>query len=132
MVEYWKKCLNKYADFNGRARRSEYWYFGLMNFLIVLGAYAIAIALAFVTRSAIISIIMLVVIGLYSLATIIPNLAVLVRRLHDTGKSGAWFFISFVPLIGGIWLLVLMCTDSQPGANDYGTNPKEINTDLSK
>ena len=61
---------------------------------------------------------------LYTLAIIIPSLAVAVRRLHDTGKSGWWIFISLIPLIGGIWLLVLLVTDSQPGENQYGPSPK--------
>ena len=63
---------------------------------------------------------------LYTLAVLIPGLAVLVRRLHDVGKSGWWFFIELIPLIGGIWLLLLLVTDSNPGENKYGPNPKEI------
>ena len=62
--------------------------------------------------------------GLWSLAIFIPNLAVIVRRLHDQGKSGWWFFISFVPFIGGIWLLILYLTDGTPGPNQYGPDPK--------
>jgi uncharacterized membrane protein YhaH (DUF805 family) len=62
--------------------------------------------------------------GLYSLAIFIPNLAVIVRRLHDQDKSGWWFFISFVPLIGGIWLLILYLTDGTPGPNRFGPDPK--------
>jgi uncharacterized membrane protein YhaH (DUF805 family) len=58
------------------------------------------------------------------LAVLVPSLAVMIRRLHDIGKSGWWFFISFIPLIGSIWLLVLLVTDSQPGENQYGPNPK--------
>lgn len=61
----------------------------------------------------------------YLAATFIPTLAVTARRLHDMGKSGTWFFVYFVPLIGGIWLLVLLFTDSQPGMNKWGYNPKE-------
>jgi uncharacterized membrane protein YhaH (DUF805 family) len=64
-------------------------------------------------------------IGLYALAIILPALAVAVRRLHDIGKSGWWLFITFVPLVGSIWYLVLLATDSQPGENEYGPNPKE-------
>ncbi|MFN3568205.1 MAG: DUF805 domain-containing protein [Caldimicrobium sp.] len=62
----------------------------------------------------------------YMFATLLPYLAVTVRRLHDVGKSGWWILISLVPFIGLIWLLVLLCTDSQPGENKYGPNPKEI------
>ncbi len=63
--------------------------------------------------------------GLYTLVVFIPGLAVVVRRLHDVGKSGWMFFILLIPLIGAIWLLVLMLTDSNPGGNKYGPNPKE-------
>jgi uncharacterized membrane protein YhaH (DUF805 family) len=62
---------------------------------------------------------------LYSLAAMIPGLAVSIRRLHDIGKSGWWLLIAFVPLIGGIWLIVLLATDSQPGNNQWGAYPKE-------
>jgi len=64
-------------------------------------------------------------ITLYNLAVLIPSLAVAVRRLHDTGKSGWWFFIVAVPWIGVIWCLLLLAIDSQPGENEYGLNPKE-------
>ena len=64
--------------------------------------------------------------GIYLLAIILPSLAVAVRRLHDIGKSGWMILISLIPLIGGIWLLVLLVTDSNPGNNQYGPNPKEI------
>jgi uncharacterized membrane protein YhaH (DUF805 family) len=63
---------------------------------------------------------------LYGLAVLIPSLALVIRRLHDIGKSGWWFFIGAIPLIGGFWLLLLMLTDSQPGDNQYGPNPKMI------
>lgn len=64
--------------------------------------------------------------GLYALAMLIPGLAVSVRRLHDVGKSGWMLLIALIPLIGAIWLLVLMLTDSNPGENQYGSNPKEM------
>ena len=60
----------------------------------------------------------------YGLFTFLPGIAVLVRRLHDVGKSGWWYFIVFIPIIGVIWLLVLLATDSNPGSNEYGANPK--------
>jgi uncharacterized membrane protein YhaH (DUF805 family) len=61
---------------------------------------------------------------IYALAMIIPGIAVSIRRLHDLGKSGWWLFIALIPIIGGIWLLVLFCTDGTPGVNDYGPSPK--------
>jgi uncharacterized membrane protein YhaH (DUF805 family) len=62
--------------------------------------------------------------SLYSVAILVPSLAVLVRRLHDVGKGGGWICISFIPLIGMIWLLVLMCQNSEPDSNRFGQNPK--------
>ncbi len=66
-----------------------------------------------------------IIYALYALIVLIPSLAVAVRRLHDVGKSGWMILISLIPLIGGIWLIVLLVTDSNPGANEYGPNPKE-------
>ena len=131
MINYWKDVMTKnYANFNGRARRSEYWYFALMNFIIIIGIYILmAIAIA-TSRSAIVGGVFIGLVIVFALATLIPSIAVLVRRLHDIGKSGWWYFISLVPFIGGIWLLVLMCTDSQVGSNEYGLNPKTGEEDL--
>jgi len=105
-----KTCLKeKYCCFEGRARRSEYWYFALFNFLIglVLGWIPI--------------------LGwIISLGLFLPSLSAGVRRLHDTGRSGWWYLIILIPLLGGIALLVFCCLDSQPGANKWGNNPKEV------
>jgi uncharacterized membrane protein YhaH (DUF805 family) len=92
---YKKVVFENYANFDGRARRSEYWYFVLLNTIFVFLALLINPVLY----------------GLYALLVLLPGLAVSVRRLHDVGKSGAWLFISLVPIIGGIWLLVLMATE---------------------
>jgi uncharacterized membrane protein YhaH (DUF805 family) len=115
-MEWYLKVLKQYADFGGRARRKEYWMFVLFNVIIIVLLAAIDAALG---TDGILMI-------LYSLAVLIPSIAVAVRRLHDTGRSGWWVLIDFVPLIGPIWLLVLMVLDSQPGENQYGPNPKEI------
>jgi uncharacterized membrane protein YhaH (DUF805 family) len=116
-MEWYLKVLKQYADFGGRARRKEYWMFVLFNVIIIVLLAAIDAALG---TDGILMI-------LYSLAVLIPSIAVAVRRLHDTGRSGWWVLIDFVPLlIGSIWLLVLMVLDSQPGENQYGPNPKEI------
>lgn len=104
-------CFKKYATFSGRARRSEYWYFSLFNMLV-------SFVLTMVLGDSII-------VSLVSLALVVPGLAVSWRRLHDIGRSGAWVFIALVPLVGAILLLVWECTDSQPGENKYGPNPKE-------
>jgi uncharacterized membrane protein YhaH (DUF805 family) len=115
---YWYlKVLKQYADFSGRARRKEYWMFFLFNliFTAVLSVLDILITLAVGAGFLYI---------LYALAVFIPSLAVLVRRLHDTGKSGWWIFITLIPLIGWIWLFVLLCADSDAD-NEYGKNPKQ-------
>lgn len=116
-MNYYLAVLKKYVVFSGRAQRAEYWYFVLFSILA-------SIALSIVSN----------VVGdngntlglLYSLAVFLPSLAVLVRRLHDTGRSGWMALLMFIPLIGGIWLLVLMCFDSKPGDNKYGPNPKGV------
>jgi uncharacterized membrane protein YhaH (DUF805 family) len=113
--------LKKYAVFSGRARRKEYWMFVLFNIIF----FVVAIVLDNVLGTASEDLGYGVICGLYSLAVILPGLAAVVRRLHDVGKSGWWIFISLVPLVGSIWLLVLLATDSQPGENQYGPNPKE-------
>jgi uncharacterized membrane protein YhaH (DUF805 family) len=113
-MNWYVDVLKKYATFDGRARRKEYWMFFLFNLIISL-------ALAFIEG----------IFGgpgvlgvLYSLAVLVPSIAVTVRRLHDTGRSGWWILISLVPVIGWIVLLVFMLTDSHPGSNQYGPNPK--------
>lgn len=103
--------LSKYATFSGRSSRSAYWYWVLFYVLVVIGAAII---------EAVISI--PIVVGLAWLAFLIPNLAVLVRRLHDTDHSGWWVLISLVPLVGTIVLIVFACTDSGP-PNKHGEGP---------
>ena len=121
-MNWYLKVLKQYADFKGRARRTEYWMFTLFN--VIFGVVAIildnVLGLAFP----------LVGYGplylLYMFSMLIPSLAVTVRRLHDIGKSGFMFFIVLIPIIGAIWMLILLVTDSQSGANKWGANPKEF------
>jgi uncharacterized membrane protein YhaH (DUF805 family) len=117
-MNWYLKVLKQYADFSGRARRTEYWMFVLFNMIVLIALMILASLLGTIGG---------VLYVLYALAVLVPNLAVAVRRLHDIGKSGAWIFISLVPLIGGIWLLILLATGGQPGANQYGPDPKELN-----
>lgn len=105
---------NKYATFSGRARRKEYWMFFLFNVLIAIG---LGIIEALIGTGGLIG-------ALYSLAVLIPGIAVTVRRLHDTSRTGWWVLIVFVPLVGALILLIFMVLDSQPGDNEYGPNPK--------
>lgn len=120
-MNWYLKVLKQYADFGGRARRTEYWMFVLFNFIFGL----VAIALDNVLGIAINNIGYGPIYGIYTLAVLIPGLAVSVRRLHDVGKSGLMLLIILIPLIGVIWLLILSLTDSQPGTNQWGSNPKE-------
>jgi len=121
-MNYYLKVLQNYATFSGRARRSEYWYFLLFNIIFAF----VAMILDNVLGIAMDGVGYGPIYGLYVLALLIPQLAVVVRRLHDVGKSGWMFLIAFIPLIGAIWLLVLFCTDSQQRTNKWGENPKEV------
>lgn len=121
-MKWYLKVLKQYADFDGRARRTEYWMFVLFNIIFSV----VAMVLDNVLGIAMEGIGYGPLYGLYVLAMIIPSLAVAVRRLHDTGKSGWMLLIALIPLIGSIWLLVLYVTDGNPGENEYGSNPKEI------
>jgi uncharacterized membrane protein YhaH (DUF805 family) len=123
-MNWYLDVLKKYADFGGRARRKEYWMFALFNALIYIAILIFSAILGSIDNSlALIGSLLLVV---YGLAIFVPSLAVAVRRLHDTGRSGWWFLIAFVPFVGGIILLVFTVQDSVPGENEYGKNPKEL------
>lgn len=127
MIEWYKKVVfENYANFSGRARRSEYWYFILAQILIFFSIIAIASLIGmFLDNSEDVFVVAFSLCSLYFLGILIPYLALVVRRLHDTGKSGWFYLIRFVPFIGGIWILVLMCTEGNFGSNDYGQDPKE-------
>ena len=114
---------DNYANFEGRARRSEFWYFVLINALISLVLYGLMFAFGFFG---------LLLYCLYTLAVLIPNLAVSVRRLHDIGKSGWFYLIFLIPLIGPIWLLILFFTEGDSGPNEYGADPKRPYEDINE
>lgn len=107
IVDATKLFFTRYADFNGRSRRSEYWWASLA--IAIIGAVVGAILgdLSFI----------------WSLAILIPSLAIAVRRLHDIGKSGWWYLICLIPLVGSILLIIWFCTDSTED-NQWGPNPK--------
>ena len=141
-MKYFLYCLKHYADFNGRARRSEYWFFTLVHSLLVI--LPIIIGLVMIVTASLtqlhhpaseaprygnVGVFIIFIFSLLHLALFIPQLAVSVRRLHDTDKSGFFILIAFIPyvgVIGGIVLLVFYCMDSTPGYNQYGPNPKGI------
>ncbi|WP_203292496.1 DUF805 domain-containing protein [Maricaulis parjimensis] len=112
-VDAVKSGFSNYVNFQGRARRSEYWFWILFTFLLgvvagiidgIIGTYLLG--------------------GLATLATILPSIAMGVRRLHDTGRSGFWMFIALIPLVGAIVLIIFYVGDSESGSNKYGPNPK--------
>ena len=115
-------ALKKYAQFSGRSRRKEYWFFALFYIIIALVVGFIDGAAGTMMAEGRIGILGMIL----TLAFFLPSLAVGIRRLHDTGRSGWWTLIAFVPLVGIIVLIVFYVQDSQPGTNEYGPNPKEI------
>ena len=111
-MNWYVEVLKKYTVFNGRARRKEYWMFFLVNIIIMLGLDFIAWALP--NQYGLFAYLCLLPAVLYPLAVLLPGLAVSVRRLHDTGRSGWWWLINLVPFIGFIVFLVFVVQDSQP------------------
>lgn len=122
-MNWYLKVLQQWSDFKGRARRKEYWMFALFNiiFLIIAAILDNVLGLTF-SREIPYGYIYL----LYALFVFVPGLAVSVRRLHDISKSGWWYLIVLIPIIGAIWLLVLFVTDGTPDENQWGMNPKEV------
>lgn len=112
-MNWYIDVIKRYFDFNGRARRQEFWMFSLINFVILVVLAIVANMIDFPY-----------LMNLYQLAVLLPSLGVGARRLHDTGKSGWWQLIGIVPLIGIIVLIVFWAKDSDPGDNQYGANPK--------
>tara|TARA_R110000796_G_scaffold251533_2_gene383226 strand:+ start:29431 stop:29817 length:387 start_codon:yes stop_codon:yes gene_type:complete len=119
-MDWYLEVLRKYATFTGRARRKEYWFFTLFNLLIMLVLSIIDGMIGLYSTEAGLGILS----GIYTLALLIPSLAVTVRRLHDIGRTGWWLLIAFIPLIGALILLIFTVLDSKPGSNQYGPDPK--------
>jgi uncharacterized membrane protein YhaH (DUF805 family) len=114
---------DNYANFSGRARRSEFWYFHLISFVISIILSLIDLAIGY----------RIDIIGtLYSIIVLIPGLAVSVRRLHDVGKSGWYYLLVLLPVIGWIWLLILFFTEGDNGPNEYGPDPKNPYEDINE
>ncbi len=124
-MNWYLKVLRQYADFSGRARRKEFWMFYLLNMLIIIALMTLGIFVSSLIGSETMHYVIIGLFVLYYLAMLIPTLAVLVRRLHDTNNSGWMYFVSLIPLVGGIWLLILLCREGTLGANEYGEDPKE-------
>ena len=115
-MEWFLKVVKNYAGFSGRAQRKEYWMFILfyMVFSILAGVVDGVIGTSGALQ------------GALGLGLFVPSLAVMIRRLHDVGKSGWFFFVALIPMVGGLWLIITLAKDGDPGSNAYGENPKEI------
>ena len=112
-----KSVYSNYAKFDGRSRRSEYWYFTLFTVLVYI---AVLILAQFMGRTA------MILLYAFALASLIPGIAVTVRRLHDTDRSGWWILIDLIPLIGAIILIVFLVQEGTGGDNSYGQSPKGV------
>ena len=115
--KYKNVLTKKYSDFKGRAGRTEYWLFVLVNVAISI-VYQILVSVSGDNATA--RLVISAIFGLFFLAILVPGLAISVRRMHDIGKGGEWFFINFIPVIGGIWFLVLCIKEGEPTANRFG------------
>ncbi|MCL1497790.1 DUF805 domain-containing protein [Xanthomonas nasturtii] len=128
-MEWMLLPLKRYADFNGRSRRKEYWMFALMQTLVLIvltGLFAVAAAvMGSENNPGPVAWLIVAVMVIFVLALIVPGIAVTVRRLHDQGKSGWFYLICLVPYVGAFVLLVFMCIEGVPNPNEYGENPKQ-------
>lgn len=135
MIDWYKKCLLQYADFYGRARRKEFWFFALVNTLIVVAVEIVLVAAmpwdrpnapdpSDPTALPVWGIVLWVILEIYNVAVFVPNLAVTVRRLHDTDRSGWWLLMYLLPLAGPIVMLVFLATDGTDGPNRFGPDPQ--------
>jgi len=119
-MNWYLEVLKKYAVFDGRARRKEYWFFALFNTIIALVLALVDMGLGTFNAEfgwGVLS-------GIYILAVFLPTIGVAIRRLHDTDRSGWWILISLIPFIGAIWIFVLLVLDGTAGQNQYGPDSK--------
>lgn len=116
-IENFKDVItNRYAQFNGRANKTEFWQFVLVYILISIG---LTLLMSIFARVGILRMLFWLINLIVMLALIIPSIAVSVRRMHDIGKDGVWVLINLIPLIGFIWFIVLAIQDSEPGPNRF-------------
>ena len=125
--------LRRYADFEGRSRRKEYWMFVLMQWLVAAAICLLVVLLYFTTttETQMMTVLtpVLILAGLFSLFCLIPGIAVTIRRLHDTDRSGWNILWGLLPLVGGFILLYFYVLDGDPGPNRFGPDPKGEDTD---
>ena len=127
LFEAVKTVFSKYATFQGRASRSEYWFFYLFNILLEIGLLIVGLILGAIVGDGTGALagmgIAYVLLCIYGLIALIPSISVFVRRMHDIGRSGWWYWLALVPLVGVIVLLVFLLTGSDRGDNQYGPEP---------
>ena len=116
-MHWYTDVIRKYAVFNGRAARPEFWWFVLFNIIIAAVINLVFSAIGGRNSGQVVS-------DLYSLAVLLPSLGVGIRRLHDTNRTGWWYLLVFLPIIGWIVLIVFLAMASDPGSNNYGPNPQ--------
>lgn len=121
-MEWFIKCIKNYVNFKGRARRKEYWMFVLFSVIFLVAALVLGGILFQSEETAMIPY------YIVALLLFLPSLAVCVRRLHDIGKSGWWYLMGFIPVVGYFILIYFFVKDGEKGTNKYGPNPKEIET----
>lgn len=118
-MDWYLKVLKNYVGFSGRARRKEYWMFTLFNIIVAIVLMILDRAIGTMTDQG------MGMLGmLYSLLILLPSLAVSVRRLHDTDRSGWWLLLALIPILGGLVLLVFMVLEGTSGPNRFGPDPK--------
>jgi uncharacterized membrane protein YhaH (DUF805 family) len=118
-MKYYLLTLQRYADFRGRSNRSEYWYFALFNFLFAGAALILDNTLGITYPHVWYGYIYTA----YALTILVPQLAVSIRRLHDTSRSAWYMLLAIIPFIGAVWLIVLFALKGTPGPNKYGPDP---------
>jgi len=118
-----RTCFSKYVTFSGRATRSEFWWWTLF---VVLASFVLSLIDASILKAPDIG----ALYAIFSLATFLPGISVMVRRLHDVNKSGWWFWIALIPVLGIILLLVWECTKGTHGSNRFGEDPLGANASV--
>ncbi len=127
LTEAVKSVFSKYATFAGRASRSEYWFFYLFNILLEIGLLLLGLIIGAILGKGAGALggmaVAYVLLCIYGLIAIIPSISVFVRRMHDIGRSGWWYWIALIPIVGAIVLLVFLVTGGDRGDNQYGPEP---------
>lgn len=119
----WKRLINHYADFKGRARRKEYWFFVLWNVIISTACNLLSLGLALIHPS--LSIIGMILIIVYNLFVFVPGLALVIRRVHDINHHWSYILFQLIPFVGWVWLFIVIFKNSYPGDNQWGPCPKK-------